>query len=83
MAKDEENSIHSHCEVFFVAELREIKDALKSLDESIRGNGKEGIIARLTKTETIQKILLWVVAVQATAVIGLVFKLVGGAIAAH
>lgn len=81
MAKDDDT--HSHCEMFFADELREIKETLKSLDESIRGNGRDGIVTRLAKTETIQRILLWVVAAQALAVIGLVGRLLGGILATH
>lgn len=81
MVKDDDT--HSHCEMFFASELKEIKETLKSLDESIRGNGRDGIVTRLAKTETIQKILLWVVAVQAAAVIGLVARLLGGIVASH
>lgn len=40
--------------------LASIDESLKKLDEDIRGNGKDGLNARLHHVEKMQKIFLWV-----------------------
>ncbi len=71
------------CEMLLSTELQEIKSMILRLDNAIRGNGKEGLVTRLAKTETIQKVLLWVVAIQATAVVGLVARILSGIVASN
>ena len=55
--------------------LEKMDEKIDRLDEAIRGNGKEGLTTRTSKAEQAIKLLLWVTAIQALAVVGLVMDL--------
>ncbi len=55
--------------------LEKMDEKIDRLDEAVRGNGKEGLATRTSKAEQVIKLLLWVAAIQALAMVGLVVDL--------
>ncbi len=64
-------------------EFAEIKGKLDRLDESIRGNGKPGILLRLDRLESAEAVrsrLLWIIAGSTvTLALGALWKIIFGA----
>ena len=57
-------------------EFAVLKGMIMKLDESIRGNGKEGLLVRVVKNEQRHKLLLWILASEAMVLCGLIGRLV-------
>ena len=55
-------------------EFAEIKAMLIRVDEAIRGNGKEGLVTRVSKLEWAAKLLFWLGGAMAIPVVGMVVK---------
>ncbi len=57
-------------------EFAELKTMVKSVDDAIRGNGKEGLVTRIVKNEQRHKLLFWVLTVEAGMILTIIGKLI-------
>jgi len=57
-------------------DLHEIWQAIRRIDEAIRGNGREGIQVRLDRLERLAKVVTWFGSVLVVALITAVVKIV-------
>ncbi len=55
-------------------EILEMKATIIRVDEAIRGNGKEGLITRIVKLESVAKVLIWLGVALSLPIIGLAVK---------
>lgn len=51
-----------------------IDETLEKLMDSVKGNGKEGVIPRLGKVELIVKALVWIVVIVTIPAVGMLVK---------
>ncbi len=57
-------------------EFQKLHDRFDRLDDSIRGNGKEGLVTRVVKNEQRHKLLLWVLTTEAGLLAMIIGKLI-------
>ncbi len=72
MAKDCGEHYNEVCK----GEFAELKNAITSVDDAIRGNGKEGLVTRIVKTELYNRLFVWVLSVQTAFILTIVGKLI-------
>ena len=57
-------------------EFKRLHDRFDVLDNSIRGNGKEGLVTRIVKTELYNRLFVWVLSAQTAFILTIVGKLI-------
>ena len=72
MAKDCIDQYNDVCK----DEFKKLHDRFDKLDESIRGNGKEGLVVRILKNEQRHKLLFWVLTVETGTILTIIGKLI-------